>query len=239
MKLAILLSLLFSSLVGTEPFFTAFNPPEGWLIADPTQVSDGIKIGFIQSKRRLFTPSISLTSEQIGNASFETYLTAVKRAHTGKAIADLGTFSSPAGEGHLLQIDFKNQWGEIRLLQAITLKDGYALIQTASCLKEDFLEVHETFLQAFQSLAVYPTLFDSCTDPEFQSRVEGLKKSFKKYRKTSKNDPKILFQSSFFQSNQWIPFVNYLENHLKSKGACWQLLAIQHIQETLITENAT
>lgn len=237
MKSFFLIFLCSFSLFAKESFFATFDPPKGWLVSDPSKYEKGIKVGFIASNRQIFTPSMTYAVEKVGEINMETYLNALRKIHCHHRMQELGTFQSNAGKTHLIQIDLKNEWGEIRLLQAISLHMGYALIQTASCLKKDFLKWHETFLSSFKSFTTYPNVFASCVEPLFEEKIKVLARCFQKYRSTSKDDIHTLFASPFFQKNQWEPFVKYLEKRLQSKGACWQLLAIKHIQETLLTES--
>ncbi|MDN3509371.1 MAG: hypothetical protein P0S93_05085, partial [Candidatus Neptunochlamydia sp.] len=142
-----------------------------------------------------------------------------------------------SGCGTLIQVDIKSRYGEVKLLQAITVHDGYAIIHSAAVLKDHFLSTHESILSSFKSLVIYPTVAASCHHPHLEEKINGVIKCWKKYRKISKGDNETLFKSSFFQNNQWKPFVSYMENEVKSQGNCWQLLATKYIKETLLTEN--
>lgn len=227
-------------LLANEPFFTTFDPPKGWLIADPSQYQDGMRIGFIESKKKIFSPSISLSLEKVGKVDLKTYVKAVQKNYEAdrfNRFQELGNIHTRSGCGTLIQVDMKNRYGEVRLLQAITIHDGYAIIHSAAVLKDQFLSTHEAILNSFKSLVIYPTVAASCQHPQLKEKIDGVTKSWKKYRKTSKGDNKTLFISSFFQSNYWKPFVSYMENELNSQGSCWQLLAIKYIKETLLTEN--
>jgi len=221
----------------TTPFFSTFTPPKGWLLADPSKLDEGTEVGFIESTRTFFSPSISLTIETIGEVDLTTYTNVVQghyqddRTHQCRL---LGTIKTPIGKGSLLQIDIENKWGEIRILQAITLHAGHALIHTAACLKKDFLRMHQTFLSSFQTLAVYPSLFASIKSPEFHSKVENMKTCWNKYTATTKGDNASRFISPFFQNNQWNPLVNFVEKELVNKGLCWQFLALKYLRETLV-----
>ncbi|MCB1109817.1 MAG: hypothetical protein KDK64_02460 [Chlamydiia bacterium] len=231
------LILLPLSLIATEPFFTLIDPPSHWLISDPSKYEKGIKVTFIASKKKMFTPSLTLSTEKVGNATVEDYTHALEKIYHGKTFQKLGTFETAVGTGHLFQIDQKSQWGDIRLLQAFVLHDGYALIQTGACLRKEFLNVHEDYLKTFKSLRVTPSLVESCHDAKLQKKIEALTKCWHKLCGSSKEAPETLFASSFFQTNQWKPLVNYVEKALASEGKCWQFLALKHIQETLLMEN--
>ncbi|QVL56685.1 MAG: hypothetical protein KFB93_04700 [Simkaniaceae bacterium] len=236
------LSLLFLPLFlsANEPFFVTFTPPKDWVISDPSQYQQGIKIGFIESKKKVFSPSITLSVEKIGKADLKTYIKAVQKnfeADQFSQFQELGTLHTLSGTGTLIQVDMKNRYGEIRLLQAITIHQGYAIIHSAAVPKNHFLTVHQKILNAFKSLNIFPTVADSCNHPNLQEEINCMMRCWKKYRTTSKNDTETLFKSPFFQNNQWKPFVRYVENELNSQGSCWQLLAIKYIKETLLTEN--
>lgn len=224
----------------SELFFATFDPPQGWMISDPARYEKGVQVGFIQSNKRIFTPSITLSYEKVGNVDLATYLKAVRQnfeADRHNRFQELGTLKTKSGDGILIQVDMKNRFGEIRVLQAISLHHGTAIIHTATCSKEEFLKVHEDFLKSFKSLTIFPSLSSSSGDALLKEKVEGMFKCWKKYRTTSKDSNEKLFASSFFQNNQWKPFVNYVEKELNSQGSCWQILAINHLKKTLLTEN--
>jgi len=218
----------------TEPFFATFDPPKGWKISDPSKYEKGVQIGFIESDKRIFTPSLTLTYEKVGNIDLKTYLNAARQ---NLGFQELGKIKTKSGEGVLIKVDLKKGFGEICLLQAISIHQETAIIHTASCLKEDFLKVHETLLNSFKSLTIYPNLISSCPNTSFKEKVEGMLKCWKKYSATSNDSHQVLFASPFFQTNQWKPFVNYVEKELDSQGSCWQILAIHYLKEILIMEN--
>lgn len=239
MKWVVLLFIPFI-LSANEPFFVTFDPPKGWTISDPGQYKQGIKIGFIESKKKIFSPSMTLALEKVGNTDLRTYIYAVRKnfeADRFNRFQELGIIHTSAGEASLIQIDVNNHWGEVRLLQAITIHQGYAIIHSAAVPKKTFLSIHEVLLNAFKSLSVYPSLSASCNQPTLQEKIDELEKHWKQLRETSKKDNKALFKSTFFQNNQWKPFVSYVENELNSQGSCWQILAIKYIKETLLKEN--
>lgn len=227
-------------LLANEPFFVTFDPPKGWLIADPSQYQQGIKIGFIESKKKVFSPSITLSLEKVGKADLKTYIKAVQKnfeVDRFNQFQELGTLHTQSGTGILIQVDMKNHFGEIRLLQAITIHQGYAIIHSAAVPKSHFLTVHEKILNAFKSLIIHPSVVASCNQPNLQEKIDGVMKCWKKHHTASKEDNETLFKSPFFQNKQWKPFVSYVESELNSQGDCWQLLAIKYIKETLLMEN--
>ncbi len=236
-RLCLLFLLISTAVFGAPPFFTTFTPPEKWLIADPLKLEKPIQIGFVESSKKIFSPSLTLSYEKIGKTTLKTYLAAVKKNYAAdwtSTCQELGTLNTSLGKASLLQIEMKNAWGNVTLLQAISLYEGFALIQTAACLQEDFLRLHETFLNSFKSLTVYPSLVGSIDNPTFATKIATLRNCWEKHTATSKDDPHDLFTSPFFQNNQWKPFVSYIEGELKDQGPCWQFLAIRHLKESLL-----
>lgn len=221
-------------LCAQEPFFAHFEAPKGWQIADPSKYGRGVKIGFIASKRKIFTPSMTLTLEKVGKTSLETYLKVIEKHNQHNHYRELGSLQTKNGPARLIQLDIKNQWGVIRVLQAISVYEGYAIIHAASVLKEEFLSVHEKLLASFKSLEVSPIW----RDPDLEKKLTPLTTCWKKHCATSKGDRESLFATPFFQSNHWKPFVNYVEKELKLKGSCWQFLAIKYIQQSLLEKNS-
>ena len=213
-----LLPLIFSMTTqAKEPFFPVMTPPKGWLISDPTLFEEGVKIGFVQSQRKIFTPAISLSLEKIRDTALKDYLKVVRKLHETNPrnrYHELGYLETKSGKAHLSQIDMTNQWGDIRILQAIILHDGYAVIQTATALKKDFAKVQDNFLESFRSLTLSPDLLaslgDSAGAKQLKRKLETLKISWKKYCSSSSGKKEALFVSDFFQKNQW----NFLNEEL-------------------------
>ena len=226
-------------LVAIEPFFVTFNPPKGWVIADPTYHSEEVKIGFIGSKKKAFSPSITLHIEKIGQVSREVYIKAVKRNFELDPLNrcnELGKLTTKSGTATLIQVDMDKPFGKISILQAITLFEGYVIIHSVAFPTHLFLSLQETFFDAFSSLTIYPTVFSSCDHPNWRQKIDEVTDAWQKHCLISKKKDGDVFQSLSFQDNVWKPFVNYIENELKFKGSCWQILAIKSIKKTLLKE---
>jgi len=238
-RLFIILSFFFAPLLSAETIpFTYFHPPEGWLMSNPMHFKDGVKIGFVQSERKIFTPAISLSIEKIP-CDEKTYIDAVKKNHRSditKSVRELGLIQTKSGNAHLLQIDTKNTWGKIRILQAILVKDGYAYIETATCLKEDFLKINQDLLSSLKSLSIaadLPSTVDN--QKELENKLNKLARSWKKYLVSAKGKKEDLFKESFFQRNQWVPFTEYITENYGDFGICWQILATQYVKDQLMS----
>ena len=181
--------------------------------------------------------AISLYIEKIP-CDEKTYLDAVLKNHRSditKSVRELGLLQTKSGKSHLLQIDTKSNWGKIRILQSILVKDGYAYIQTATSLRKDFLKINQELLKSFQSLCVAEDLPSTLENhEEFDKKLTTLFKSWKKHLQTAKGEKEELFKANFFQRNQWVPFTEYITQNYEDFGICWQILAIQHVKEQLM-----
>ncbi len=223
--------------------FAHFTPPKGWLVSDPNLCEREVKIGFIQSKKKIFSPAISLTIEKVGDVSLETYLSAVRKnyaRHPKHRYRDIGSLMTKSGAARLLLIDKNSQWGALKIMQAILIYRGYALIQTATALKKDFPLVRSHILASFRSFAAFQAVTESLAEPKKQallaSKIANLQQEWEACQKKYQKKGRSLFLNSRFQQNVWQPFVNDLIATFQDQNPCWQVLAIKSIQASLLTK---
>lgn len=221
--------------------FAFFSPPKGWDIANPSLFKREVKIGFVQSKKKIFSPAVSLTIEKVGKVTLATYLQAVRKnygQHRDCHYRELGPLKTASGAIHLALIDKKSECGPLRILQGVSIHNGYAIIQTGTALKKDFPSVRPDFSNCFRSLTLASDLFSSLSNPReknaLKKMVDHLHCDWKEYQKKSKERGKVLFFNSDFQQNVWQPFTKNFTATFDDQGACWQLLAIRVIQNSLI-----
>jgi hypothetical protein len=142
---------------GNEIYVT--SPPKGWeCIDDPTQLPQKVKVIYIGkgNKTSQFTPSINVAAEPT-YLPLKEYVTIAKRYHEGQGGTQcfpLGKIKTESGDAELLQIDRLSQWGSIRFLQAMVIKEGVAYVVTATCLKNEFNSYSSQIFKAIQSLKV-------------------------------------------------------------------------------------
>ncbi len=93
------------------------------------------------------------------SASLSEYLKAVKAIHEqGKhQWRALGKVRTNAGLAQLTEMDSGSEWGPIRILQLILIKDGSAYVLTAAALREEFAEYYQQIQSAFRSLTLRAT----------------------------------------------------------------------------------
>ena len=216
--------------------FAFFNPPPGWVVSNPCFLGK-VKIGFIKSKRETFAPAISLLIEKI-SCSEKEYVDGTKKIHRSDPTQDvrtLGLIETKSGQAHLFQIDTENSWGRTHILQAILIKEGFAYVQTATFLKEDFLSLSDQILKSFKSLLVMPTPFSHIENhQEMTKKFNYLNSFWKRHCKEAGKSKEELFKDPLFQKKHWLPFVESIVKSDKNFRICWQILATQYMKEELM-----
>ena len=133
-----------------------FTPPSNWETVKPKENMPYMQIGFLGKGSSEFRPSITFATEQV-DVSLKEYVRAVKKIHTEDpniSWRDLGEFKMQAGNGRLVEISSPSAWGDVKILQAIFVKEHTAYILTGSVLKEEFIKHQSDFLGAFRSLSI-------------------------------------------------------------------------------------
>ncbi len=220
------------------PFFAHasycyFHPPKGWLAANPESLSPRVQIGFLGKNKKGFCPSLNLALEEV-QVSLAEYLKAVKQIHEAdrnNRWRSLGKIRTRAGEAELTEMDTKTQWGAIRLLQLILIKQGTAYILTAAALKEEFPQFYKEFQTAFQSLDIVEDLFAIIPS---QERRDALKQKQIQLREALLAASEKKFEDRNFQKKYWEPFQKKIVEDFADMGAHWQELALKSIQEELV-----
>ena len=100
-----------------------------------------------------FPPSINLGTEPY-TGTLKQYLKRIKDINTsqGAEWKDLGSIRTQAGDASFSQVDRKTEWGDVRMMHVILIKDGTVYIMTAAARKEEFPTFYKTFFTALSSL---------------------------------------------------------------------------------------
>lgn len=238
---ALILTILLSSATAAE--YSFFIPPKDWELANPKMLSPRVKIGFIGLTKKELRPSVNLAVEQV-DISLHEYVSAVKKIHESdpnNRWRDLGKFSTSAGEARLTEIETKSEWGDVRLLQLIIIKNKAAYIVTASALREEFSRFYKDFQSVFRSFTITSDLIGAvpCLQKrqKLQSQMTTLLTSLKKEKKDS-DSFETAFAGEKFQSQTWLPFQNSIIQDYADMGAYWQVLILQSTHENLIQESS-
>jgi len=132
-------------------------PPKGWdSISDPEQLPEKVCMIYIGTGKGQFSPSINLAYEETTLYPDE-YMALAKSYHEGQGdtrCKQLGTIDTKAGKANLLQIDRNTQWGNVRFIQAVVLREKTAYVITATCLQEDFAALSAQLFKSIQTFSV-------------------------------------------------------------------------------------
>lgn len=216
-------SFFFLPLLTEAKTYSYFSPPKNWEIATPENTATHVKIGFIGPSKNGFSASLNLATEQVGDLSLPDYIKAVRAIYERSPHnrwRQLGKIRTKAGESSLTEIDTKTEWGDIRLMQMIYLKDKVAYIITAAALKEEFGSLTRDFQRAFQSFNISEDLFT----PVGEKREPTLKNSFSTI-KEALNHASV--EDKKFQKEHWHPFEKMIASEFSDMGLFWQFLLFE------------
>lgn len=214
-------------------------PPKGWDLADPKFLSKSVQIAFLKKRATGFCPSLNLAVEKV-NVSLPEYLKAVKNIHENNhrnRWRQLGKVRTASGIGQLTEIDTTTEWGAVRMLQLILIKNSVAYVVTAAALKEEIAQFYKEFQTAFRTLQITADLVS--TVPQMERR-EQLKTQHQQLLDAwqaalasaeRSNEP---FQDPQFQEKYWIPFQDAVVNEYEDMGAHWQVLMLKTTQEKML-----
>jgi hypothetical protein len=214
------------TLSAEEASFCFFLPPQGWEITDPTTLSPRVKIAFVKPKNQGFFPSMNLSVEKT-SVSLSEYLKAVKAIHEqdrNNHWRALGKVHTATGLAQLTEIDTTSEWGPVRMLQLILLKEGHAYVLTAAALKKEFSKFYKEIQTAFRSLTLTTNLL-SCIP--LLEKQEGLKQKQESLFGVAKEE--------HFQEKYWPSFQQEVLTQFAEMGAYWQVLLLKQTQEELAT----
>lgn len=133
--------------------YVIFTPPEGWRFADTSMLPPSVKTMVIGKGASEFPPSINLGTENY-TGTLKQYLKRIKEINQsqGAEWKDLGMIRTEAGDASLSQVDTKTQWGDVRMMHVILLKDGTVYILTAASLKDEFPSFYKDLFNSLRSL---------------------------------------------------------------------------------------
>lgn len=220
-----------------------FIPPNSWEVADPRSLSPKVKIAFLKNTGKGFCPSINLAIEET-DASLTEYLKAVRSIHEQDRSNHwrmLGKVRTGAGLAQLTEIDSMTEWGAVRLLQLIFVKEGSAYVLTAAALKEDFPNYYKVIQSAFRSFTLSNDLFANI--PQLEQR-ELLKQkqselfSAAQDRLSSISQQQNLFEDQSFREKNWVAFQKAVLDNFSEMGAYWQILVLRSAYEKLLSLKA-
>lgn len=132
-----------------------FIPPSGWKMVDKSKLTPSVLAMVLGTSDTNFPPSINLAFQN-ESGTLKQFLKFVKQINEADGIEwkDLGTIRTQAGDASLSQLDLKTEWGVVREMQVIYVKDDVAYILTAAALKDEFPKFYKDFFASLRSLKV-------------------------------------------------------------------------------------
>lgn len=151
-----------------------FTPPTGWQTPDSQSVKlpPRVLAMVIGKAPTTFPPSINLSSESY-QGTLKQYLAIVKRMNEEKGYKwkEMGSIKTQSGTASLSQVDTRSQWGDVRLMHTILLKNGTIYIMTASALKSEFSQFYQDFFNSMRSLTIKKETLETDTKINLEKKT--------------------------------------------------------------------
>ncbi len=224
-----------------------FTPPPGWRMADSKLLPERVRLMVVGQGPSAFPPSMNLSLEPY-SGSLKEYLKIIKNMNDAQGFEwkDLGTIRTEAGTASLSQVDTKTEWGNVRLMHVILLKNGTIYILTASALKDEFSQFYKEFFASMRSLRVAKDAFEMVVNTQqrtqLKNAVQKLGQQWQKMvEQQHRERPDIaietlkeqVFNSESFQTTLWTPFKDMLNQKYSDMGKEWQALLLTKIEDEL------
>jgi hypothetical protein len=194
-----------------------FIPPAGWDCVQPPKPDSYVQIGFLGKGQSELRPSLNLAIEKI-DVPLKEYLKAVREVHETEMNVkwrDLGSFTFSSGKGRLAEITSSTPFGEMKMLQGIMIKDGFAYILTGAALKEEFSALQKPLLDAMHSLTVIPDLFSAISNADHRKRLQ---EDFQSFDQLSTDEER---------QTQWSLLQKTILGNYAFMGSYWQILILK------------
>lgn len=152
--IAIRLLIFFTLFLGTlGAIDVGFTPPPGWRQLEEKDLPPSVLSMVVGTGNSKIPPSINLGSEPF-EGTLKDYLKIVKTINNtqGSEWKNLGSIRTEAGDGNLSQVDVKTEWGEIRMMHVILLRNQKAYILTAAASKDEFPDFYKLFFETLRTL---------------------------------------------------------------------------------------
>lgn len=232
-------------LCSSEQELVYFNPPKGWFQVEPDKSTRTVKLIIVGKPKSTFAPTIKL-STQLYSKSLKDYLNMIKVKNQSEGIdwKDLGIIQTKTGKASLSQNDEKTEYGTLRFMRVILLKDERIYILTATALASEFSFYYKEFFDALTSLTIIKDFYQPLSHKEKQQLKQEiclLKNQWQKLVQQNiqgKNEEDLketvlnVFTSKDFQERFWLPFKNYLEKNFQQPSE-WQSFTLLKIENDL------
>lgn len=226
-----------------------FTPPANWMLANPSVLPASVKTMVVGKGPSAFPPSLNLSWEPF-KATLKQYLKIVKNINAAQGYdwKDLGTIQTQAGTGSLSQVDTKTEWGDVRLMHVILVKNGYVYILTASALKDEFSIFYKEFFSAMRSLRIVKDVYEMVPNSQRNQLKTAVNKLVTQWQtllnERQKQAPQMnwdqlqenLFNSGEFQNTLWNPFKEMLKQKYNLLENEWHSMFLQKLEDQLFNQ---
>lgn len=223
-----------------EPEALIFIPPEGWLAADPKLLTPHVKACVVGKGQKSYPPSINLGIEPF-KGSVKDYLKIINSINVaqGASWKDLGLIKTQAGNASLSQVDMPSEWGDVKLMHVILIRNETLYILTAAALKEEFPLYYKEFFNSMTSLKfnkdVYEMVSSAKKRSDLYKAVKDLKKEFDLLAEREKEiDRSALFHSESYQTQNYASFKRWLEENYSDMSLSWRNFLLRKIERELL-----
>lgn len=228
-----------------------FTPPPGWRLADVNSLPSHVRAMVVGKGPSAFPPSMNLSWEPY-KGTLRQYLKSVKNINEAQGFdwKDLGSIKTEAGKASLSQVDTKTQWGDVRLMHVILIRQGHIYILTASALKDEFSMFYKEFFASMRTLRIANDVYEMVDDPQQRKQLKAavavLQGQWEKAvkEKQQENPEAVLadlrastFKSNSFQDERWKPFQEMLKQKYGNFGSEWQALFLQNLEDQLLSKS--
>jgi hypothetical protein len=226
-----------------EPGAILITPPKGWQAADPALLPPKVKFMVVGKGKGTYPPSINLGTEPYKGTTKD-YLKMVKQVNEslGAECKDLGKIKTKSGSASLSQVDMNTEWGPVRMLHVVLVKNRTVYVITAGALKNEFHHYYKDFFDTIKSIRFNPDIFELVADSQkrrnLEQRYDRLIEQHESIKKRMNKEASNLavFESADFQLNCWQPFMQIIEQDYKDLGESWKEQAMQKFRNDLVAE---
>ncbi len=226
-----------------EPGSLLMTPPKGWQAADPSSLPQKVKFMIVGKGKGPYPPSINLGSEPF-KGTLKDYLSMVKQVNEslGAEWKDLGKIKTKAGQASLSQVDMNTEWGAVRLMHVILIKNRTVFVITAGALKNEYHLYYKDFFEAMKSIRFNPDVFELVDDSKKQQK---LKKAYDRlicsHEELKTKQEKVfngltVFESQDFQHDFWQPFLEMINTEYQDLGEKWRENTVQKFKNDLTAD---
>lgn len=221
-----------------EPGACYFIPPRNWGKIDNQYLLQEVKImvkGHPKEQNHI-PPSINLALEST-HLSTEEYLKAIEISNPSdskRKWSKIGIINTQAGPMVLTQLDLTSKWGEVRMLQAIMVKNKQAYVLTATAQASEFSEFSKEFYESIQSFTINKNIYQLIPDKNKRKELKKITKNAKKVWQEELQNAmhehpeyskdvlsKMVFEGDKFQTLVWKPLEQTLSTSYSWMGSTW------------------